>query len=46
MKRNKLEGTSASAYLFYAASGSGADAVRYNDADGGDYDTTDDDKRQ
>ena len=36
VKRNKLEGTSASTYLFYATSGSGADAVRYNDDDGGD----------
>jgi len=36
VKRNKLEGTSASTYLFYATSGSGADAARYNDDDGGD----------
>lgn len=36
VKRNRLNGTSSSRYLFYASSGSQADAVRYNDDDGGD----------
>jgi len=35
VKRNTLS-PSSSRYLFYASSGSGADAVRYNDDDGGD----------
>ena len=36
VKRNRLNGTSSSRYLFYASSGSQADAVRFNDDDGGD----------
>jgi hypothetical protein len=36
VKRNTLNGTSSSRYLFYASSGAQADAVRFNDDDGGD----------